>query len=164
MINRITGRFREQQLTNVPEHWAIMKLGNVLKLHYGRRLDETLRSPEPTDTHHFPVYSSGGHFGYTNKAIVKTTPSIVLGRVGTVGRPKLIQKPYFPIDTTFHVSTKHNIKYIHYLLSTIDYQYYAEYTVIPAIRRGTLYRIEVGLPPRDEQDRIAEKLESLIPT
>jgi type I restriction enzyme S subunit len=161
-MHYIKGAFRENELLKTPKHWAIRRLGDVIRLKYGLRLDEADRTSKPTEQHIIPVYSSGGLLGYTKKPLVNI-PTVILGRVGTIGKPRYVETPCYPIDTVFYVSSSLHLKYAYYLLNSLDYSHYAEYSVIPAIRKGTLSRIKLGIPPADEQEAIAKKLDTVVP-
>ena len=55
-----------------------------------------------------------------------------------------------------------NIKWLYYLLSSIDMTKYQVGTSVPAVSQGVLNKIRIGLPSIEEQSRIVLKIESLF--
>ena len=71
----------------------------------------------------FPVYGSAGVVDSHETPLIKG-PGVIVGRKGTVGAVHWSDKDFFPIDTTFYVVPKGEIRlrYAYYLLKTLPLQ------------------------------------------
>ncbi len=79
---------------NLPEGWVYCKIGDILKVNYGKGLKEVKRNPG-----NISVYGSNGIVGQHNIALTKG-PTIIIGRKGSVGAVHFSKEPCWPIDTT----------------------------------------------------------------
>ncbi len=124
-------------------------LSDLVHIHYGKRLDETLRMSFSTHTHTVPVYGAGSVIGYTTTPLC-TKESIILGRVGTIGKPRYIPQntPFWALDSTFYLTVKNEdkiyLKYLYYKLQTINFDTLAECTVIPVLTKRRLSQLILG--------------------
>ena len=143
---------------NLPEGWIKIRLGDHLELKYGKGISKKDRKPGT-----IPIYGSSGIIGYHNFALVKDC-SIVVGRKGSAGNVQFIDRPCWPIDTTYFIN-KTNIyilKFLYYLLVYLRLQNLDSSTAIPSLRRDDTYDIKIPLPPLNEQKRIVSKIESIF--
>lgn len=138
-------------------------LGQLFELKYGKSLPKGTRAQGRV-----PVYGSNGAVGFHNENLVNK-PTIVVGRKGSIGEVHLVSTPCWPIDTTYFVKSLGNYDYdlewLYRLLKTLRLQELNRSAAIPGLNRDDVYRIEVNLPPLDEQKRIAHllgKVEGLI--
>ncbi len=143
---------------HIPENWVWCKLENILNVKYGKGLKKEIR-----EDGEYPVYGSNGIVGFHNQSLT-IGPTIIIGRKGSVGKVHYSQTKCWPIDTTYYVDQLSLIEYsfLYYLLSNIKLEELDKSTAIPGINRNDLYSISIPLPPLFEQQRIAEKLESLL--
>lgn len=131
------------------------KLGEVIELHYGRALTASNRIPGD-----IPVYSSAGITGSHNIPLC-SSPSIIIGRKGTVGSVFYNDRPFFCIDTAYYILPKddiYDLKFLYYLLQTLGLDKLNEDSAVPGLNRGTAYKQEISLPPLPTQSRIASIL------
>ncbi|MBI4618693.1 MAG: restriction endonuclease subunit S [Desulfobacterales bacterium] len=138
--------------------WKECKLGDVVRLNYGKGLPERKRKPG-----HVPVFSSAGITGWHNIPIVNNK-GIIIGRKGTIGTVYYSDKPFFCIDTAYYIEpdeAKYDIKYLFYLLNTIGLKELNEDSAVPGLNRDTAYAQEIILPSLPEQRAIAGVLSSL---
>jgi type I restriction enzyme, S subunit len=149
-------------MSGVPEGWNSHKLRDVVKIEYGKGL-----SPEERNGGDFPIYGTSGITGYTTKSLGKS-PSILIGRKGTIDKPIFIDKDFWIIDTAYFVKSEQDMKYLYYKLSSINLTKYNESTGVPSLNREALYNIPIPLPPLPEQkqistilSRVDEKIESI---
>ena len=77
--------------------WRVCKLGDILKLNYGKSLPAHKRNCGD-----IPVYSSAGIIGYHNKALVQSE-GLIIGRKGTIGKVYKATVPFFVIDTAYYI-------------------------------------------------------------
>ncbi|RCL04859.1 hypothetical protein BJI49_12070 [Acetobacter pasteurianus] len=124
-----------------PEGWELRRLHNILEFNYGKSLPTQKRIKGE-----IPVYGSGGVTGFHNEALV-TTPTIIVGRKGTVGALYWENRTCFPIDTVFYVTSKFPLSYCFYLLETLGLENMNTDAAVPGLNRDNAYRLEVFYPP-----------------
>jgi len=142
-------------LGKVVGHWTLIKLGRLLYFFNGRDL-------ERSDTGKFPIYGSGGIFGWSDVAQYPLHgPSILFGRKGTINRPLLVSGPFSCVDTMYwtQLRSKAEIRYIFYLSTIFPYALLSTQTALPSMTSGDLKAIKVPLPPFEEQESIASHLD-----
>jgi type I restriction enzyme S subunit len=131
----------ETELGVVPRGWGTTRLDSFIELAYGKALKAETRRPGGV-----PVYGSGGITGWHDKALVDT-PSVIVGRKGTVGSIYWESRPFFPIDTVFYVKTKHPLTYCHQLLKTLGLNEMNTDAAVPGLNRENVYRLLVPDAP-----------------
>jgi len=133
-------------------------LGGVLELSYGKSLPKDKRSNTG-----YPVFGSNGIVGFHSKYLVEG-PLIVVGRKGSNGEVHWYEESGYPIDTTYFVEKKINfcLKFIYYLLLTLNLKSLNRSTAIPGLNREDAYKLPIPLPPLEEQIRIADKIERML--
>ncbi len=132
------------------------RLGDVLRLEYGKPLPPELRSPEGT----VPVYGANGIKDWTKTAF-RSEPTIIVGRKGSAGEIQLTDGPFWPLDVTYFVDFdrgRHDLKFLYYLLDWIDLRSLAK-GIKPGVNRNEAYDIPVSVPPLEEQRRIVAVLD-----
>ena len=136
--------------------WPRHRLGEVLSLEYGHSLPARERDPNGI----FPVAGSNGPDGIHSRAIV-SSPGIVVGRKGAVGRIHWYETDFWPIDTTYYVVPKLHLelRWVYFLLLNLRLWRLATATGVPGLNREDAYQLEVTVPPIVEQRRIAEILD-----
>jgi type I restriction enzyme S subunit len=140
-----------------------VSLGKLFELKYGKSLRKDKRNPG-----HYPVYGSNGPVDFHDQFLVNGS-TIVVGRKGSIGEVHLVTIPCWPIDTTYFVEPKaeydFDLVWLYRLLKTLRLPELNRSAAIPGLNRDDVYRIEVPLPPLDDQIRIAHllgKVEGLI--
>jgi type I restriction enzyme, S subunit len=118
--------------------WEKTRLREVVELHYGKSLPKSKRINGP-----FPVIGSGGIIGYHNDWLVDA-PGLVVGRKGNIGTAIWSESNFFPIDTTYFVTTEQNLKFIYYVFKTL--RFVDSHAAVPGINRETVYQTEVLVP------------------
>lgn len=131
-------------------------LGEAIELAYGKNLPKAKRMGGET-----PVYGSNGIVGWHNKAIVNE-PTVIVGRKGSAGAVQYVDRPSFPIDTTYYVKPRtgfdFDILYIYYLLQKLDLSRLKTATGVPGLTREDAYKEIIPVPPIEEQHRIVDIL------
>lgn len=143
----------------LPLGWRAAKLGEICSFEYGKGLPRRARRPGTV-----PVYGSNGIVDWHDQWSA-TGPTIIVGRKGSVGKVHLSTGDCWPIDTTYVVRSNSNVvvfRYLRYLLEGLDLGRFQTSTAIPGLNRDVAYRLDVRLPPLDEQQRLVEKAESLL--
>lgn len=128
---------------------------DLAKIKYGKNQKKVLSA-----TGNIPIYGTGGLMGYATTALYNK-PSVLIGRKGTIGKVKYVERPFWTVDTLFYtiVNTELIIpKYLYYVMSLIDLNKYNEGTTIPSLRTETLNRLELNIPSLEEQKKILSYL------
>jgi type I restriction enzyme S subunit len=136
--------------------WEVRKLGEVIKLEYGKPLPDDKRNPSGA----YPVYGANGEKGRTNE-FYHNKETIILGRKGSAGELNLTEEKFWPLDVTYFVTfdeKKYDLVFLYHLLSLLELPKLAK-GVKPGINRNEVYSIIVQIPPLPEQQRIVTILD-----
>ena len=131
--------------------WKEARVGAVLKLEYGKPLNDRDRRPDGL----YPVYGANGVKDRTNKFYFDKQ-TIIVGRKGSAGELNLTESKFWPLDITYFVTfdeQQYNLRFIYYLLTTLDLPRLAK-GVKPGINRNEVYSQNIKVPPLSEQKRI----------
>lgn len=138
--------------------WYNVKLNDILTLEYGRALKKDVRDSSGS----VPVAGSNGIDGWHKESLVNG-PGIVVGRKGSAGKVTWFDTAFWPIDTTYYVKVKQNLKcnirWIYYLLNHLNLDRLSIFTGVPGLNRNDAYKMTFALPPLSEQKRIVEILD-----
>jgi len=136
--------------------WTETTLGAIAPFSYGKSLPQSERKSGTV-----PVYGSGGITGFHNEALIDG-PACVIGRKGSVGRTYFANGPSWPIDTTFytHGSNVIDLDYLYFLLQTLPLQESSD-SAVPGLNRDYAHSLNVRIPDKCVQQRIANTLKSL---
>ena len=136
--------------------WPLRRLGEICEFKYGKSLPESARSGGEV-----PVYGSNGVVGGHDVPLT-ASETIVIGRKGSHGEVNFSDKPCWPIDTTYFVdstATKANLNWLKYRLAGAGLNQMNRAAAVPGLNREDAYRVEILLPPLEEQRRIAAILD-----
>jgi len=136
--------------------WPLRRLGEICEFKYGKSLPESARSGGAV-----PVYGSNGVVGGHDLPLT-ASETIVVGRKGSHGEVNFSDQPCWPIDTTYYVdstATKANLHWLKYRLAGAGLNQMNRAAAVPGLNREDAYRVEVLLPPLEEQRRIAAILD-----
>jgi type I restriction enzyme S subunit len=135
-----------------------VSLGEVCQFQYGNSLPASIR-----DGIGYDVYGSNGVVGSHNKGLTKG-PTLIIGRKGSVGEINFSDSPCWPIDTTYYVdssSTQQNLRWLYYALQNLKLQSLNKATGVPGLNRNDAYRLEIPLPPLEEQNLFADRVQEI---
>lgn len=138
---------KETEIGLVPEHWEVVRLGEVATVKYGKA--------RPKTQGNVPVIGSGGIYGWTATSLVDF-PTLVIGRKGTAGEVWLVECPCWPSDTTFYLDWKKrvNVRFLfNYLHSNKPSGEHAK-TTLPSLQRHDVEALLIPFPPLLEQGEI----------
>ena len=135
-----------------PEGWEWKTLDSILELCYGKALKASERIPGKT-----PVYGSGGITGYHNQALV-ITPSIIVGRKGTIGSLYIEHRPFYPIDTVVQVKSDYSIFFCYFILKQQKLKDMNTDAAVPGLNRNNVYRLVFSMP----SNIVIEKFDAYI--
>ena len=136
---------------------ALVPLGNVISLEYGKSLPANSRLEGDV-----PVYGSNGQTGWHNEALIQG-PSLIVGRKGSIGQVHYHNGPSFAIDTTYYVKPRPGVdldfKFAYYMLREARLTELNSATGVPGLNREHAYKVVTRLPPLEEQRRIVGLLD-----
>ena len=109
-----------------------------------------------------PVIAANGHVGFHNVSKV-SSHCVVLGRSGSIGNPRLITEPFWPLNTTLFVKDFHGNSptFVYYVLKTIDFKSFDAGGTVPTLNRNHITQIDVPLVDAAHQEVIAGILGNL---
>jgi type I restriction enzyme S subunit len=140
------------------EDWELEFFKERVSLEYGKGLKEAERVHG-----NYPVYGSNGIVGHHEDYLING-PGIVVGRKGTVGAINFVDDNFWPIDTTYFIKTKSskvNLKWLFYRLTTLNLSALNTATGVPGLNRNLVYTIPIKWPSLPEQFKIAEILSTV---
>ncbi len=151
---------------DIPDSWEWCRLGNLcVKLLTGGNYPEHI-SKLPTKQYSVPIFSNAeknlGLYGYTDVAKV-TMPCITVSARGTIGFSCVRRYPFVPIISLIVIIPFHEIL-LEYLQCVLQAK--REVGVGSGTPQLTLTMLApklIPLPPVQEQHRIVEKLENVLP-
>ncbi len=138
----------------VANKWPVQKLGTVCSFEYGRPLPAARRIPGP-----YPVMGSNGRVGNHSEYFV-TGPAIIIGRKGSAGEVIWEEENCYPIDTTFFIRPKQDIRlpFLFQALHALNLPGLRGGTGVPGLNRNDAYELEVAIPPLEVQDDAVSEL------
>ena len=146
---------------DLPNGWKWVKLGDICEFKYGSSLPRHKRIIGQT-----PVYGSNGIVGWHNEPLIKST-TVIIGRKGSIGKVHLSDKACWPIDTAYFVSQSEvssdvNLDWLYFVLIHSNFQKQDKSSAIPGLNRNDAYKMNLAIPPLEEQKRIVAKLKEQV--
>lgn len=137
--------------------WEEKHLFEVCKILYGK--DQKQVADEKGI---YPILGTGGEIGKTN-SFLYDKPSVLIGRKGTIDKPRFMDTPFWTVDTLFYTEIFSNTfpKWLYYQFQLINWLSYNEASGVPSLSASTIYNIKINLPSNPEQERIANFLSAL---
>jgi len=148
---------KESEINLIPKTWNIKRLGEVATLQRGKDLPKY-----EFKEGNIPVIGSNGCIGYHNKAI-KQGPGVITGRSGSIGKITYIEGSYWPHNTALYVKDFHDNEplFVYYLLHRLDFNKYKTGVSVPTLNRNFIHAALLPVPPKKEQEEIANILLSI---
>lgn len=135
--------------------WDNLKYKDVLTIKYGK--DHKLLNEGV-----IPVYGTGGIMRYVNQYL-HDGESILIGRKGTIDQPKYVNEKFWTVDTLFYTQIKDNciplFLYQHAL--QVNWLGLNEATGVPSLNTTSINNVDIALPPKAEQTKIASFLSTV---
>ncbi|OFY20440.1 MAG: hypothetical protein A2W98_10830 [Bacteroidetes bacterium GWF2_33_38] len=131
--------------------WENKKIEDLLQIKYGKDQKQVI-----CDNGKYPILGTGGEMGRTNSFLFDK-PSVLIGRKGTIDKPKYMDTPFWTVDTLFYTDIFQNTfpKWLFYKFETINWYLYNEASGVPSLSGSTIYKIPVNIPSLPEQTKIA---------
>ncbi|WP_149241736.1 restriction endonuclease subunit S [Dyadobacter sp. 32] len=149
------------EINELPKGWEVTTLGDIVSISSGKGLVQAKQD----SSGEFLVYGGNGVNGRHNDYLHEDS-KLIIGRVGVHCGNIHISKPKSWItDNAFVVTFDFNeldLRYLYYLIGTLNLNKYSSSTAQPVISQGKLYPIELSICPLPEQHRIVSKIEELF--
>lgn len=143
--------YKETSIGLIPSDWEVKKLGEIAKIKHGKD-----QKGFEEDNGKFPILGSGGVIGRTNNFLYDK-PSVLIGRKGTIDKPRFMDTPFWTVDTLFYTEIANNIEplWLFYKFETINWYLYNEASTVPSLNGSTISSIKLSIPTYSEQQKIA---------
>lgn len=148
---------RPSELGAIPEDWQVVPFKDVLTIKHGKNQKE-VESPSGQ----YPIYATGGQIGNATSFLFDK-PSVLIGRKGTIDKPRYAEPPFWTVDTLFYSEIKKDfcVKFIYYKFCMIDWMQYNEASGVPSLNAHTIENVLATLPNLEEQTAIASILSDM---
>jgi len=157
-FDQLNTGYKQTELGEIPGDWEVIELRSVLSIRHGR--DQ--KKIEVADGE-YPILATGGEIGRTNSFLFDK-PSVLIGRKGTINKPRFLDSPFWTVDTLFYseINSKFDEKFVYYKFYLIDWMSYNEASGVPSLNASTIESILQSFPcSKDEQTAIANVLSDM---
>jgi type I restriction enzyme S subunit len=152
---------KEEIPFEIPKKWEWRKLGSIISITSGKNITKK----EMSDHNDYEVYGGNGITGYYNDFNVKK-PTIVIGRVGYYcGNVHLTEGKAWITDNAFITRYPYksiNKNWLVKVLKALNLGQNNSSTAQPVVSQKKIYPILIPIPPLPEQDRISNKVDSIM--
>lgn len=138
------GNFVESELGMIPEGWEVKTIGEISKIRSGKRPENKLEKGD------IPIYGANGITGWTDKVLINE-PSILIGRVGTLGKVQRLNKKIWASDNTL-IFTSQYLDFLYFNLLRIDYNSLNRGSTQPLITQKDISNINIVYPDINVMD------------
>lgn len=154
----LSGVFEQRWDTWMCSDWSRVCWRDLAVLEYGK----ALRDYQSAESGTARVYGTNGPIGWTSDPL-GSGPTVIIGRKGAYRGVHYAPGPFWVIDTAYWLRpvVPLNPRWAYYQLLTQDINGRDSGSAIPSLSRPDFYSLGVHLPPRAEQDAIAEVLGAL---
>jgi len=150
---------KETEIGPVPESWEIRDFSEAAVLQRGFDLPVSARRAGDV-----VVFGSNGPVG-THDAVPPgvSTPTVMVGRSGSVGKVSYCDQRCWPLNTTLFVSDfrGNSPKYVYFWLEHFDLTRFGQGVSVPTLNRNTFASVKVAVPTQDEQREIVAILDAI---
>ena len=139
----------------IPKHWNLVMLKYKARLVYGDSLISENREDGVV-----PVYGSNGIID-SHCSANTLSPTIIVGRKGSLGKVQYSDVPCFVIDTAYYIdkrTSKVNLLWLYYVLQTLKLERFRN-SVLPGLNRESAETQHIPLIRKEEQTQIANFLD-----
>lgn len=154
MQELLTGKRRLPGFGSV---WNKRRLGDLLSIRHGRDQKQV-----ECDGGEYPILATGGQIGWANEYL-HAEPSVLIGRKGTIDRPRYMDTPFWSVDTLFYseVHRPNVAKFLYYRFCLIDWMRHNEASGVPSLGAKVIESLEIDCPDATEQEAIAQFLSEI---
>lgn len=153
-LNLIPAGYKQTEVGVIPEDWEVTTFGNVMSIRHGKN-QQQIESQNGL----YPILATGGQIGWGN-SYLWNKPSVLIGRKGTINKPRYCDTPFWTIDTLFYSEISHQVdaKFTYYKFCMIDWMKYNEASGVPSLNASTIENVLAAYPTKKEQTAIANAL------
>ena len=131
-----------------------MKIGDCLDVKYGKDYKHLNEGQ-------YPLLGTGGVMEYVDDFLY-SGESILIGRKGTIDKPKYINDSFWTVDTLFYTEIKKQFpKFLFYCISNINWLKYNEASGVPSLSANNIKSVKINVPSLNEQKKIANFITSI---
>lgn len=149
---------KQTEIGPVPESWAVLAFDKFVTLQRGYDLrKQDFRKGE------VPVIGATQVIGYHDTSNVKA-PGVTVVRSGSsAGKPQFIAEDFWAHNVLLYAKNFHgNVpKFVYYKILALDLTQYRQGVAVPTLNRNTFSAIEVSVPSPEDQQQIADALDSV---
>ncbi|MFZ2844100.1 restriction endonuclease subunit S [Psychrobacter sp.] len=138
----------------IPEDWEAIAIGEALTIKHGKD-----QKGVESVSGKYPIFGTGGQMGWAT-AFLYDKPSVLIGRKGSINKPRYITVPFWTVDTLFYsqVHNGYDEKFMFYKFCLIDWTIYNEASGVPSLNARTISNVKISVPKKQEQTAIANAL------
>jgi type I restriction enzyme S subunit len=142
-------------IKEIPSHWSLEKLKSRVKIYNGKD-----QKPIEIKDGKYPVLATGGEIARTN-SFLHDGESVLLGRKGTIDKPKYINGKFWTVDTLFYTKIRKQLypKFFYYQTLTIPFRLLSSGSTVPSMTQDVLHNHFLCYPLFEEQTAIANFLD-----
>ncbi|MBU1222055.1 restriction endonuclease subunit S [Myxococcota bacterium] len=114
---------------------------------------------DKTEFGQIPVITSSG-ISYFHNEYKCSSPGVITGRKGKIGKVYFVTENYWPHDTTLFVKNfKNNFpEFVKIFLENLNLEKFDEASSVPTLNRNNIHKLKCLFPPLPEQKAIADML------
>ena len=149
----------------IPAGWSWCKIKHICTMQAGKNISASKIFTEYSDSHPYRCVGGNGLRGYTDSYNTSGHYSIV-GRQGALcGCLNIENGDFYATEHAVVVDTYGIIPtaFIYYFLTALNLNQYATATAQPGLAVSNIVEVMFPLPPIQEQQRIVEQIELIIP-
>jgi len=137
--------FEDSELGPIPKGWKIGTISDLAKVTSGKRPHK--RSKEKTGEFTIPLYGGGGIMAYVPVRMI-STPFLLTGRVGTLGKVFRITEECWPSDNTLLLfpNNKSCLEFLYFTLQRIDFDSLNRGSTQPLVTQTDLKNQKIVIP------------------
>ena len=147
--------YRDQLLDLASEEWPKVTIKDVAVIKNGKDYKNLSNG-------NVPVFGSGGIMTYVDK-FASDKPSVLLPRKGSVENVFYVDEPFWTVDTIYWTdidTSKIVPKFLFISIKKYNLKEFAYGGARPSLSQPILYKLELSLPPLQEQQRIVSILDT----
>ena len=132
-------RFTREDGSMYPD-WEEKKIRDLLTICYGK-------DHKHLGAGKIPVYGTGGLMRYVDTAL-HIGPSILIGRKGTIDKPRYVEGPFWTVDTVFYTKVKEGLDpfMLFSILQTVEWLNLNEASGVPSLNANTVGSVLITIP------------------
>jgi type I restriction enzyme S subunit len=151
---KVAEGYKQTEVGVIPKDWQVKDIGEALTIKHGK-------DQKQVESAHgqYPIFGTGGQMGWANDFLYNR-PSVLIGRKGSINKPRYINVPFWTVDTLFYsqVHNGYDEKFMFYKFCLIDWMNYNEASGVPSLNASTISNVKISVPEKQEQTAIATAL------